>query len=116
MALRLRAKSQPARIAESLRKWQRVAVAVPADLFSLEGERTALVLNLSSHGAMVEMPLPPSIGAEVVLHCGAIEAGGEVVWRMPTRCGIWFHYPISAEEIDSEVHWSRTEIVRLLTR
>ena len=95
---------------------QRISVAIPGDLFSLEGERTALVLNLSAFGAMVEMPLPPRIGAQVTLHCGAIEAEGEIVWQQPQACGIRFLAPVDEEEVDCEALWSRFAVTRILER
>ena len=63
----------------SLRNWQRVSVALPAELFSVEGIRSGLVLNLCERGAMMELAMPPPLGSEVILHCGGIEAPGEVV-------------------------------------
>ena len=98
------------------RRAQRIPVAVPGDLFSLEGERTALVLNLSVAGAMVEMPLPPRTGAQVILHCGAIEVEGEVVWRQPQLCGIRFSFPVDEAEVDCEALWSRFAVTRFLER
>ena len=98
------------------RKWQRVAVSLPGDLVSLEGERMVLVLNLCTEGAMVEMTMPPRLGAEVLLFCGGIEAGGSVVWRDSQHCGIRFHLPIDEGEVDAEAMWSRTVLDRLIGR
>jgi hypothetical protein len=104
------------RFAPRPRHAHRVPVAILGDLFSLEGERTALVLNLSISGAMVEMPLPPRTGAPVILHCGALEVEGEVVWQQPQLCGIRFLSPIDDAEVDCEALWSRFAVTRLLER
>ena len=98
------------------RSAQRFPVALPADLFSLDGERTTLVLDLCERGAKLELPIPPRIGAEVILHCGVIEVEGEVVWSRGECCGIRFHTPLPADEVDSERSWSEGALARLLAR
>ena len=98
------------------RRWQRVSVCLPAELLSLEGERSALVINLCSRGAMVEIPLPPAVGSEVLLYCGAIAAEGEIVWQRPRHCGIRFHTPVDEQDVDSEARCSRISFDQLLAR
>jgi hypothetical protein len=98
------------------REWQRVSVSLPAELFSLEGQRLVLVVNLCAQGAMVEMTLPPRLGSEVMLFCGGIETGGSIVWQRPQHCGVRFHAPVDEADIDSEALWSRTTLQRLLAR
>jgi PilZ domain len=100
----------------SPRHWQRLPVALPAELATLEGLRSGLVLNLCVRGAMVELALPPKLGSEVVLFCGPIEASGEIVWHRSQQCGIYFHKAIQDAELDGEAYWSRTWIQRILTR
>jgi hypothetical protein len=117
MATKTAVRPQPNRRARaSLRNWQRVSVALPADIFSLEGKRSGLVLNLCARGAMVEMALPPRLGSEIIIHCGGIEAEGEVVWRRPSQCGIWFHTPLDEGDVDCEAMWSREWLGRALMR
>ena len=62
------------------------------------------------------MPLPPRTGAQVILHCGAIEVEGEVVWQQPQLCGIRFFVPINDAEVDCEALWSRFAVTHLLER
>ena len=107
---------KPPRAVPQSRIAHRIPVAIPGDLFSLEGERTALILNLSVSGAMVEMPLPPRTGAQVILHCGAIEVEGEVVWQQPLLCGIRFFAPVDEAEVDCEALWSRFAVTPLVER
>jgi hypothetical protein len=96
------------------RRSQRVALAAPGDLVSLEGKRPVLLINLCERGAMVEMTMPPAVGSEVLLFFGDVEAEGSIVWRSPEHCGIRFHYPISQTEIDVEAIWSKQLLEELL--
>ena len=114
MATLSQALRAPAPEGHAPRKWQRVAVSVPADLVSPEGHRSVLVVNLCTYGAMVEMTVPPRPGSEVLLYCGGIEAEGSVVWQGTEHCGIAFHLPVPEDEIDVEAYWSRTSLERML--
>jgi hypothetical protein len=107
-------KASPPR--RKVRRSQRVSLAAPGDLVSLEGNRSVLVLNLCEQGAMVEMTMPPRLGSEVLLFFGDSEAEGEVVWRSAEHCGIRFHHPITGAEIDCEALWSRKLLDHLLAR
>lgn len=106
----------PASAHLTTRQWQRVSVCLPAEIMSLQGLRTGLVVNLCAHGARMEIALPPEPGSEVLLFCGGIEAEGAVVWCGPQHCGIRFHTPIEEAEIDSEANWSRVALYDLMTR
>lgn len=98
------------------RQWQRVSVCAPAEILSLQGLRTGLVVNLCAHGAQVELAVPPAPGSEILLFCGGIEAEGSIVWSGPQHCGIRFHTPIEESDIDSEANWSRVALFDLMTR
>lgn len=108
--------TSPSSASPSQRQAQRVSLCLPAELVSLQGQRTGLVVNMCTQGARVEIAVPPEPGSEVLLYCGGIEAEGEVVWRGGQHCGIRFHTPIADAEIDSEVRWSRIALLDLMTR
>lgn len=50
-------------------------------------------------GARLEGPDLPTIGRDVVLKCGPVDAFGTVIWATSSRRGIRFDKPISAREL-----------------
>lgn len=66
---------------------------------ALCGFRHIDLLDISKDGACLGGSNLPSVGSDVVLRCGAIDAFGVVVWAAPGRCGLVFDEPISAAQL-----------------
>lgn len=81
-------------IPEELRNQRRSRVLLAAQL-KIEGDSDrANLLNLSTHGAMMDAELPPRMGAKVTLIRGKLETEAEVVWVEEHRFGLAFRQPI----------------------
>jgi hypothetical protein len=82
------------------RRESRLRVRLPARLITLEGTVTALMADISEHGAHLCGDLPAvRRGADVVLQWAGGEAFGAVVWIGQRQWGVQFHDPLSTEEI-----------------
>ena len=77
----------------------RARVALEARVQTLHGRIPAYLLNLSCHGAMVQMVTPPSRGNTVIIICGPLDVLGAVVWSEHDRCGVEFDEPIPEEMV-----------------
>jgi hypothetical protein len=77
------------------RQESRARVALEAKLDTLRGRSSGYLLNLSCHGAMVQMADPPRPGHEVILKCGPLDVLAEVAWTEHERCGLQFIEPIA---------------------
>lgn len=81
-------------IPEELRNQRRSRVLLAAHL-NINGDLDrANLLNLSTHGAMMDAEMPPRMGAKVTLMRGALETEAEVVWVEDHRFGLAFRQPI----------------------
>ena len=74
-----------------------------ARLLSPVGMANVVLLDLSSHGAMVSAPLPLPKGSHVVLTRGRLEAHATIVWAEGRRLGIEFDAPLAREIIDEAI-------------
>ena len=77
----------------------RARVAIEASLETVLGRSRGYLLNLSCHGAMVQMPDPPQRRADVVLRCGPLDVLGIVAWVQQERIGIEFDEPIPEGQV-----------------
>jgi hypothetical protein len=63
------------------------------------GEQAAVkIRNMSANGAMIETPVAPAIGREVVLLRGALAVAGTVIWNSEGRCGLRFTSDVAPKE------------------
>lgn len=74
----------------------RADIVLPASIDALSGRRRINLLDISSLGACLEGANLPTIGREVILKCGSIDAFGTVAWVQGARCGVRFDQPINA--------------------
>lgn len=79
----------------------RARVHLPIVLESLSGTRRGTLRNLSCTGALVEASPLLTVGSDVVLRCGSLEAFGVVVWARIRWCGIAFDEPLDQAEVVS---------------
>ena len=68
----------------------RARVQLPALMDALSGTQQVLLENVSETGARVITPLPPKLGAEVILRCGMLDVFAIVAWSRPGCCGLQF--------------------------
>lgn len=97
---------------EILRAEPRMSVLLDAELRSESAGTTCRLLDLSRGGACLELDSPISPGREVVLHCGAMQAKGVVVWLRGRRCGIRFERQIRATDLLVQMSQSRKSEVK----
>ena len=57
------------------------------------------LLEASLEGARLDGADLPSVGREIVLKCGPVDAFGKVIWASGSRRGIQFDRPIRAGEL-----------------
>lgn len=56
------------------------------------------VRNMSTHGALLETPTPPRVGAKVILLRGSLVVGCNVAWSIDQRCGVRFESAVDVSE------------------
>jgi hypothetical protein len=59
------------------------------------------LLNLSSHGAMLESEICPAIASKVTFSCGNLTSKGSVAWVNGHRLGLLFERPIPQNQVAS---------------
>lgn len=72
------------------RRRSRLRVRLPARLVTRTETRSAVLEDLSLHGARVATSSQLKPGCEAVLEWGGFEAFGEIVWCAGGRCGLSF--------------------------
>lgn len=84
---------------ETLRAEPRMSMMLPGELRTESGGTTCRVVDLSRGGACLELDslIPP--GREVVLHRGALQSKGVIVWLRGRRCGVRFERPLRATDL-----------------
>lgn len=55
------------------------------------------IRDLSAGGARVEGAFLPDVGTGAIITRGALTAGGTVMWRDPSGCGLRFDHPLSID-------------------
>lgn len=56
------------------------------------------VRNMAPNGAMIETPVTPVVGSDVILMRGALKARATVMWTSATRCGVRFVSEVSVKD------------------
>jgi hypothetical protein len=93
----------------------RARVALETRVQTLHGRVPAYLLNLSCHGAMLQMVAPPGRGNTVIVICGPLDGLGTIVWSEDDRCGVEFEEPI-AEEMVIDLRHMADEAARYAVR
>lgn len=70
-----------------------------ATFFSVHGEASGVLLDVSQGGAMLSASPPPPIGCRLLLERQNFEVPGIVRWVEGNRFGIQFETMISEEEV-----------------
>lgn len=60
-------------------------------------------MNITRHGAMLEITLPPPVRSSVAFKCGSISADAEIVWVKNGIIGINFKLPIANDQIREQI-------------
>ena len=77
----------------------RARIGLPASIETLTGSRRVVLQNISVTGCMIEAPQLPSVGSDVIVKCGTIDAMAVVIWAGNGRCGLAFDDPADGREI-----------------
>ena len=77
----------------------RSRVGLPATIETLTGQRRVVLQNISVAGCMIEAPQLPSVGSDVIVKCGSIDALSVVIWAGNGRCGLAFDSSADGHEI-----------------
>jgi len=80
------------------RRQQRSSMFVSAVLAAGSEQAAVKVRNMSANGAMIESPLIPPPGTDVLLIRGALAAQGTIMWSSNDRCGVQFASALSVKE------------------
>jgi len=100
---------------DTLRAEPRMSVLLPAELRTETGATLCRLVDLSRGGACLELdsPIPP--GRKVVLHRGAFQSSGVVVWLRGRRCGVRFEQPLRATDLLVQMSQSRQSRLKPLS-
>ncbi|MEO5706475.1 MAG: PilZ domain-containing protein [Alteraurantiacibacter sp.] len=72
----------------------RIRLSIPAQVLTLDGQRSASLLDLSQSGAHLGVKSPMRRGQDVMLWWLGFEAFGRVVWASDNEVGVEFHEPL----------------------
>ena len=100
---------------DTARAEPRMAVALAAELRTESGSTSCRLVDLSRGGACLEIDSPVLRGREIVLHRGAMQAKGVVVWLRGDRCGVRFDKPIRANDLLVQMSQSRKSQARAVS-
>ncbi|MBD3760329.1 PilZ domain-containing protein [Sphingomonadaceae bacterium G21617-S1] len=81
------------------RRFGRHRIMLAATFFSVHGEASGVLLDVSQGGAMLSASPPPPIGCRLLLERQNFEVPGIVRWVEGNRFGIQFEDMISEEEV-----------------
>ena len=81
------------------RRHGRHRVMLAATFFSVHGESSGVLLDVSEGGAMLSASPPPPIGCRLLLERQNLEVPGIVRWVDGNRFGIQFEEMISEDEV-----------------
>lgn len=82
------------------RELERVAAEWPALLVSLSERHPAILLEISTTGARVQVANPPKKFSEVFLVVDHINAYSRIVWRRGEICGLRFESEIDSFDVE----------------
>lgn len=92
--------SDASTIAGNGRRHGRHRVMLSAKLYSVHGELSAVLLDLSRSGAMLSATPPPPRGCKLLLVRQGLEADATVMWTEGNRFGIAFDQMLSEEHVE----------------
>jgi hypothetical protein len=94
----------------------RVSVALPA-FVKVDGERhSCQLLDLSSGGAKLNLPVALPVGATIALDCGTFDREAVVRWQNGGFAGVSFNGDLNAREIAALIDRSKALTSRMKTR
>lgn len=85
------------------RRHGRHRIMLAATFFSVHGESSGVLLDVSQGGAMLSASPPPPIGCRLLLERQNFEVPGIVRWVEGNRFGIQFEEMISEDEVQGLV-------------
>jgi hypothetical protein len=94
---------------QEYRRYGRRRVMLAAKLYSVHGETTAVLLDLSRGGAMLSASPPLPVGCKLLLVRRSLEASATVAWAEGSRLGLQFAEPLAEQLVDYLV--SRPEAI-----
>ena len=83
------------RISEDARRYGRYRIMLAATLYSVHGEASGVLLDVSQGGAMLSASPPPPVGCHLLLERQSLEVPGIVRWVDGNRFGVEFEEPLS---------------------
>ena len=85
-------------IAEA-RRHGRHRIMLAATFYSVHGEASGVLLDVSQGGAMLSASPPPPVGCKLLLERQNFEVPGVVRWVDGNRFGVQFEYDIDEEAV-----------------
>lgn len=77
------------------RRHGRHRIMLAATFYSVHGEATGVLLDVSQGGAMLSASPPPPVGCRLLLERQSFEVPGVVRWVDGNRFGVQFEEPLS---------------------
>ncbi len=77
----------------------RARVALPGCIETMNGTVAAVLRNISTTGAMIEVARLPTVGTAAVLRCGPLDCFGTIVWARFRWCGFAFEELIPQDQV-----------------
>jgi hypothetical protein len=87
-------------LADDGRRHGRHRVMLAARIYSVHGESSAVLLDLSEGGAMLSCNPPLPTGCKLLVVRTGLEAPGMVAWTEGHRFGVRFDEPLNQYEVD----------------
>lgn len=94
------ADSDASTLASNGRRHGRHRVMLSARLYSVHGESSAVLLDLSRSGAMLSATPPLPRGCKLLLVRQGLEADATVIWTEGNRFGIAFDQMLTEEHVE----------------
>lgn len=77
----------------------RARVTLTGFLETVQGTQKAILKNVSATGAMLEIAELPTVGADGIFKCAALDCFGTIAWAHGRWCGVAFDEPITHAEV-----------------
>lgn len=81
------------------RRAERVAMSLPASMFTIDHSRVVILAEVSATGAKMIGPALPTRVQPVRIKIGPVDTFGEVVWSAGNACGIRSDEPLEESEV-----------------
>ncbi len=85
------------------RRHGRYRIMLAATFYSVHGEASGVLLDVSQGGAMLSASPPPPVGCRLLLERQSLEVPGIVRWVEGNRFGVQFEEPLSEPVVDALV-------------